>query len=167
MALSQNQITRLETAAAKQEIVELRSLYARATDLLGTGDTSALAEGRAIYHRIFTTDAVIAATGVDTVKGPDAWVEVVVDALADYQDTQHLIGSNLVTIDALPGAGKPGAAHMMSYLQAWHAKANDDLWLFIGTYDDELVHSEAHGWQIAKMTLSQVSGENRKLGTDA
>ncbi len=152
------------TCVAKQQIAELRCQYARATDLIGTTQTEAVAQGRRIYHRIFRPDAVIGATGRDNVTGPDAWVEVVLDALKVYDKTQHLIGTQLVDIESLPGRkGELGKANMSSYLQAWHAKADGELWLFIGSYDDAVVHSPEHGWQIANMMLTQVSGETRQL----
>ncbi|MFK7913379.1 MAG: nuclear transport factor 2 family protein [Pseudomonadales bacterium] len=157
---------RLETAAAKQEIAELRCLYAKATDLIGTGEPAAVAEGRAIYHRIFTPDAVIAASVADSVTGPDAWVDVVLEALEDYRETQHLIGTQLVDIEALPGTANAGSARMQSYLQAWHSKANGHLWLFMGSYDDQVIYSDAHGWQISNMMLNEIVQENRQLGTD-
>ena len=157
----------VDTAAAKQQIAELRCLYARATDLIGTLEPKAVAEGRAIYHQIFRPDAVIGATGRDAVVGPDAWVDVVLDALKIYEKTQHLIGTQLVTIAALPGHDEgPAKAQMSSYLQAWHAKADGELWLFLGTYSDELTHSEPAGWQITRMQLDQVSGETRQLGVE-
>lgn len=149
---------------AKQQIAELRCQYARATDLIGTAQTEAVAEGRRIYHRIFKPDAVIGATGRDNVTGPDAWVEVVLDALKVYEKTQHLIGTQLVDIESLPRRrGELGKANMSSYLQAWHAKADGELWLFIGSYADEVEHSAEHGWQISHMMLKQVSGETRQL----
>lgn len=155
----------VDTAAAKQQIAELRCLYARATDLIGTIEPRNVEEGRRIYHQIFRPDAVIGATGRDSVTGPDAWVDVVIDALKVYEKTQHLIGTQLVTIDALPGHDEgPGKASMSSYLQAWHAKADGELWLFLGTYSDELSYSADKGWQIANMMLNQVSGETRQLG---
>lgn len=166
MPNSNAQTDRLEIVAAKQEIAELRCLYAKATDLIGSGAPDAVAEGRAIYHRIFTPDATIAASMEDSVTGPDAWVDVVLEALEDYQDTQHLIGTQLVDIDSLPGADGTGSGRMQSYLQAWHSKANGQLWLFMGSYDDQVVYSEANGWQIANMMLSEVAQETRQLGTD-
>ena len=168
MSNSITQSDRLETAAAKQEIAELRCLYAKATDLIGTGATAAVAEGRAIYHRIFTPDAVIAASVADSVSGPDAWVDVVVEALEKYEVTQHLIGTQLVDIDQLPSAknANAGSASMQSYLQAWHSKANGHLWLFMGSYNDQLVYSQTHGWQISNMMLNEIAQENRQLGTE-
>jgi hypothetical protein len=150
---------------AKEEIAELRRLYGRATDLIGLDTEASIEEGRKIYHRVFTPDAKIGATGQPGVTGPDAWVKVVNDALRPYQDTQHLMGTQLVEIVRMPdeqGAG--GEATMTSYLQAWHAKADGELWIFIGTYYDKARYTPGTGWQVYDMALDQVSGETRKLG---
>lgn len=160
------ELDRAAIATAKQEIAELRCQYALATDLIGTAQPDAVAKGRAIYHRIFTPTATIGAAGRDDVSGPDAWVAVVLDALKVYEKTQHLIGTQLVDLHNLPSQpGQLGTATMSSYLQAWHAKADGELWLFIGTYADELVYSTDNGWQISRMMLEQVSGETRQLNS--
>ena len=149
---------------AKQAIAELRNLYARATDLVGMVTDESIAEGREIYHRIFTPQAVIGAAGIDPVIGPDAWVDVVAGALKEYVATQHLIGTQLVEVESLPDAeGRGGAASMTSYVQAWHATA-EELWLFIGMYRDSLTFSAESGWQISEMMLEQISSERRPLG---
>ena len=56
----------LAEVIARQEIEYLRRLYARATDLIGTGDEQAKSQGLAIYERIFTPDVTIRTTGNDT-----------------------------------------------------------------------------------------------------
>lgn len=156
---------KVDTWLAKDEIAELRRLYARATDLIGLDTESSVAEGRSIYQRVFTSDAKIGATGQPSVTGPDAWVKIANDALRVYQDTQHLIGTQVVEIVQLPDSeGKGGEAVMTSYLQAWHAKADGELWLFIGTYHDKVRSTPGVGWQIYDMALQQVSGETRRLG---
>jgi hypothetical protein len=149
---------------AKQQIAELRRSYALATDLIGLNTEDSVAQGRAVYRRIFTPDARIGATGQEPTVGPDAWVKVANDALKIYQDTQHLIGTQVVDLTALPDAdGQGGAATMTSYLQAWHAKADGELWLFIGTYYDKLSYTPEAGWQIYDMMLQQVSGDTRQI----
>ena len=70
---------------AIQEIEYLRKSYARATDQIGQNTPASIAEGRATYHRIFTGDVMLRVKGggipaSDTV-GPDAWVDVVIDAV--------------------------------------------------------------------------------------
>ena len=155
----------VEIWVAKEAIAELRRLYARATDLIGLDTEDAIAQGRDIYHRVFTQDARIGASGQPSVTGPDAWVKVANDALREYQDTQHLIGTQLVDVLQMPDAdGRGGEATMTSYLQAWHARPDGELWLFIGTYHDKIRSTPGVGWQIYDMQLEQVSGDRRKLG---
>ncbi len=131
------------------EIETLRRLYAKATDLLGSGNKQKMQEGRAIYHRIYTPDVDVRTAPADgnelTAKGPDAWADVVEDALAQYSATQHLIGTQLVEIDG-------DTARMESYLSAWHARADNSAWIFIGTYVDLLKKTD-DGWRIHDMTL--------------
>ncbi len=161
----------IEATIARQDIEYLRRLYATATDLIGTGKEGAIAEGRAIYHRIFTPDALIRTTsgGEENyrAKGPDEWVDVVADALAKYRATQHLIGTQIVDIVALELDAQSGIvagkATMQSYLQAWHEEA-DSVWLFLGTYTDRVEYIGGTGWQILEMTLDEVAGETRALG---
>ena len=99
--------------------------------------------------------------------GPDAWVETVEGALADYVATQHLIGTQLVTFGSLETDGADvtaGSATMTSYLQAWHEHRDGHVWVFIGTYEDVVVFMPGIGWQISAMTLREVSSERRPLG---
>lgn len=136
------------------DIERLRRLYAKATDLIGTHDEVKVAEGRAIYSRIFTPDAKIRTAPVSgdplVADNPEGWVTVVLDALEQYTGTQHLIGTQLVEVDG-------DKAHMESYLHAWHARADGSAWLFLGTYVDE-VKKTAEGWQIYDMTLVETAG---------
>ena len=157
-------------AVARQEIEYLRRRYAKATDLIGVNTAESIAEGRKIYHEIFTPDAKIQVSGegarpLDAV-GPDAWVEVANSALKDYVATQHLIGTQLVEINELrqnaAGEIASGQASMTSYLQAWHAY-KDEVFVFFGTYVDEVSYTPGVGWQICDMNLVQVSGDLRPL----
>ncbi len=149
---------------AKQEICELQRLYAKATDLLCLNAPDGSDEARQIYHRIFTPDAVIRASGVEPQIGPDAWVELVVSALEEFDVTQHFIGTQLANVSQLPnGSNAAGAGHLMSHLQAWHVRPDGYLWHFIGTYDSQVVHTAGGGWQICDMTLSEVSQDYRRL----
>lgn len=162
----------LHKAAATQEIEYLRRLYAVATDQLGINTEASITEGMATYRRIFTPDVRVRVTGEGTdplnATGPDAWAKIANEALADYAATQHLIGTQLVEIHSIEfdAAGNvvSGDASMSSYLQAWHAGTDDDLWLFIGTYYDKVRYTPGVGWQIYDMELMRVSGENRSLG---
>ena len=156
---------RVAMMVAKQDIEYLRREYARATDLIGTNEADKIEEGRAVYRRIFTPDVTIAASNgpgqqVFRAAGPDAWVDVAADALSVFDATQHLIGTQLVTIESLPDANdEGGAATMMSYLQAWHSDPDRVLDIFIGTYHDKLRYTPGVGWQIYDMYLEKVSGE--------
>ena len=162
----------LHKTAAVQEIEYLRRLYAVATDQLGINTKASIADGMATYRRIFAPDVAVRVTGAGTdplsATGPEAWAKVANEALADYAATQHLIGTQLVEIhdiefDAV-GNIVSGDASMSSYLQAWHAGADDTVWVFIGTYYDKVRYSPGIGWQIYDMELMRVSGENRGLG---
>jgi hypothetical protein len=159
-------------AVARQEIEYLRRWYAKATDLLGVNTAESIAEATKIYHRIFTPDANIRVSGpgsnpLDS-TGPDGWVKVANTALKDYVSTQHLIGTQLVEIRDMrqdaDGQTVSGEASMTSYLQAWHA-GTDQVWVFIGTYVDEVRYTPGIGWQIYDMNLVQVSGDLRPLVT--
>lgn len=155
---------RFATTIAKQEIIELRMQYARATDLIGMTTKLSIEQGRAIYHQIFTPDAQVGADGIDPVIGPDAWVDIVESALGPYQATQHLIGTALVSAIVMPDAnGKGGSAIMSSYLQAWHSTAENSLYMFMGTYHDTCVFSAEHGWQIKTMLLKKLADEIRDV----
>ena len=156
------QTTNTDMMLAKQAIHELKHLYARATDLIGIADDASIAQGRDIYHRIFAPNASIGAAGIDPVTGPDAWVDVVYDALKDYESTQHLIGTQLAEVASLPdAAGNGGSASMLSYVQAWHS-TKDEVWLFMGAYHDKLTYSRDGGWQISEMMLEQMDADRRK-----
>lgn len=155
---------------ARQEIEYLRRLYARATDLIGVATPESIAEGRAIYHQIFTPDAEITVTSDGRVtlrsSGPEEWVDVVIEALGTrFTTTQHLIGTQLVSIESLPSANVPGKASMTSYLQAWHDSA-DAVDTFIGTYHDHVRYTPGLGWQIYRMNLEQVAHEVRQRLVD-
>lgn len=157
----------IAASVARQDIEYLRRMYGHATDLIGKNTPEAVAEGLAVYRRIFTPDARISAHSLGnpplTAEGPEGWAEVVEKALSIYQATQHLIGSQLVTIESLPSAGDAdsGRASMSSHLQAWHHGHDDTLDIFIGIYHDKLRYVPGTGWQIAEMDLVRISGEIR------
>jgi len=149
---------------ATQQIEYLRKQYGLATDLIGSKVLENIEEGRAIYRAIFAPEVKISASNggdgptLDAV-GPDAWVDVVVRALQPFAVTQHLIGTQLVTIDALPDSdGVGGSASMISYVQAWHAAPGKFVDTFIGTYRDKVAFDPHVGWHIIEMRLEKVSG---------
>lgn len=157
---------------AAQEIEYLRRSYARATDRIGENTEEAIADGRIVYHRIFTPDVSLRVSGAqisgDPAIGPDAWVDVVAGALAEFSVTQHLIGTQLVDIEHFEtnasGEIVSGSATMTSYLQAWHARPDNNVWLFLGTYHDKVRFAPDVGWQIYDSVLERVSGEERPMG---
>ncbi|MEM7100908.1 MAG: nuclear transport factor 2 family protein [Pseudomonadota bacterium] len=132
------------------EIENLRRLYAKATDLIALGGHERVEGARAIYHQIFTPDVDIKTSpGPDalTANSPDQWVDVVADALEQYQSTQHMIGSQLVQLNG-------DQAHMESYLSAWHQRGDGSVMVFLGTYVDS-VRKDRSGWQIHAMDLQR------------
>ncbi len=135
--------------ADKHEIEVLQRLYAKATDTIGHATDEKVVEGRAIYHRIYTDDVQIrtANTGADPLvaNGPDAWVDVVYEALKDYTGTQHLIGTQLTEVDGDEG-------QMESYLNAWHKNPDESVYYFLGTYISKVRRTD-DGWKIYDMTL--------------
>ena len=154
---------------AIQQIEYLRREYAKATDLIGIADDASVAAGRAIYRRIFAQDASFEVSGPETsplsADGPDGWVQVVLEALGPMGPTQHLIGTQVVEIDSIAFDEVcdviEGRATMQSYVQAWHDTADEQVWLFIGTYFDQVVFTPGIGWQIKHMELRRVTGEMR------
>jgi len=140
---------RADLVADKHEIETLQRLYAKATDTIGLATAEKVAEGKAIYHRIYTDDAQIrtANTGADPLvaDGPDAWADVVLNALQDYTGTQHLIGTQLTQVSGDEG-------QMESYLNAWHKNPDGSVYYFLGTYISK-VRRVPEGWKIYDMTL--------------
>lgn len=149
-----------------QDIEYLRRAYARATDAIGKDTETDVASGRAIYQRIFTTDAQIGAHGIEGRQtGPDAWVTVVRDALGPMGPTQHFIGTQIVDLERLEldesCAVRSGDASMNSYVQAWHVMEDGKIWLFVGNYADKVAFRPGVGWQIHDMYLERITEEFR------
>jgi hypothetical protein len=160
----------LEKSKAIQDIEYLRKRYAKATDKIGTGVKQSVEEGRRTYQRIFSKDAVIwAGEHISPQIGPEAWVQVVAGALKDIGPTQHLIGTQLVELKRFELDEEcnllRGTATMESYVQAWHERKDDLVWVFIGTYLDEVGFLPGLGWRIEAMQLLQVGGETRFMGS--
>lgn len=159
----------LVEAAAKQDIEYLRRQYAKATDLIGIGTPESEAEGREIYHRIFAADVNFETSGDGEMeiaaRGPEQWVEIVSSYLKPLGPTQHLIGSQLVDLKNIELADDcsitGGTAHMQSYVQAWHDMPDNTIWMFMGTYVDDVVFTPETGWVIQNMNLVQVTDETR------
>jgi len=159
----------LAFAAARMEIEYLRRRYARACDLICQNSAESMTAGTVIFRQIFTPDAEIIVSIDDEIvlrgSGPEEWARIVFEALCNtFEATQHLIGTQLVDILSLPGDDDgSGKAVMSSYLQAWHARANGVLDIFIGTYHDQVQFTKGLGWQISHMRLVRTSGEVREM----
>lgn len=65
-----------------------------------------------------------------------------------FKNTQHLIGSHVVTISG-------NTASAIAHFQAHHTylDANKSSWLLAGTYDYEFVRS-ANGWKVQRMKMT-------------
>jgi SnoaL-like domain len=142
----------------RAEIEALGVCYASATDAISKG---ALEEGRRLYRKCFTSDAVIGASfpGTDPSGppdffsiGPDAWADTVnsVFVNAGYAQTQHMMSNFVINIDG-------DRATMSSYLNATHVlDAFGSIDLANGTYVDEIVRTR-RGWKISRRTLRLIS----------
>ncbi len=152
------------------EIEYLRRLYGKATDLIGISNNKQLRkEGIKIYKKIFNSNATISAGAgkILKAKGPDGWVKVVINALEKYDNTQHLIGTQVVEFSKFNIKNNKlisGEADMTSYLQAWHAWSDNRLRVVIGTYKDNVRFKKGFGWQIHKMHLEHTSTDHRMVG---
>lgn len=156
---------------ARQDIEYLRRLYGVATDALGKVDQDDQQDfGLKTFQRIFSAEAVVRVTGSVTpleATGPEGWAAVVRNALKDYEVTQHLIGTQVVTFKDVTFANDDiaaGQALMTSYLHAWHVWPDRKLRLVMGTYIDRVVFQPGIGWQIVDMTLEHTNAEHRMLG---
>lgn len=173
----------IDEVVAKAQISELRRMYGRATDLLGAGkdhdhfgeDGTLSTEikhyiARNIYRRIFTEDATISASGgALTGVGPDDWADKVAAALGAFSATQHMLGTQLVEITALPDDVRGGGgAIMQSYLNALHEYSpGGNIGIYRGTYFDKVRYTPEVGWQIYDMNLVLTSWETREHGAAA
>ncbi len=158
----------LVEAQAKLEIEYLRRKYARATDLIGEATPASIERGRKIYHEIFTKDAKMdAGPDREPQVGPDAWVDLVLGALGELGPTQHLIGTQVVELIDFEVNDNceviAGTAKMESYVQAWHEQKDERVWVFLGTYFDDIEFVPGKGWQVTNMVLTQVAGETRYM----
>ena len=146
-----------ETSSLQDEaaIRQLTICYALGTDAIGTGEVD---KGKALYKDCFTEDAPIAAffpDGQGTERtGPAAWATFVNEIFRDnaYTATQHLIGTINISIDHTTGT----TASMTSYAHATHLLPNGSINVANGTYEDEVVKTEA-GWRIRKRTLKLIT----------
>ena len=143
------------------ELNKLTVNYAIATDALGSGQPDRIASGRALYRRIFSTDACIEAGDSGQVAGPDAWADFVIDALEPFSTTQHLVGTISIQFATEGNQATGETAKMTTYLHATHEyQPGGDLWIVLGTYEDEAFKTD-QGWRLVSRHLVVTSSEKR------
>ncbi len=149
-------------AEAKLEIQQLTSCYSLGTDAIGIGN---LQEGKNIYPRCFTQDAVITAIFPDgttqTSYGTNAWADYVNSVFRGngYTATQHLMGTINISFEN-------GKVTMSSYLHATHKRSETSIDVANGTYEDEVVNIGGR-WKISKRTLKLIDFLNLTSPTTA
>lgn len=166
--------TDLIKAAARQEIEYLQRGYAKATDLLGITDGDSFDKGRDLYRKIFTADANFSVSGEGAPEmnavGPDAWADIVAQTLGPMGPTQHLTGTQRVSDLDLQISSDckvtGGTAGLETYVQAWHDMPNGQIWMFMGTYVDDVIYLPGTGWRISKMDLVRTTTETRNKLSD-
>jgi uncharacterized protein (TIGR02246 family) len=121
--------------------------------------TSCDARDMAAYGSCFTEDAVISGFGGGgPIRGRQAWVDFVTNALKRFSATQHLLGNQVVEVDG-------DEATLQTSVQASHFlvdKPGAVMTLF-ATYFDKLVRKDGH-WQIYDHRLQPIG--TQVLGGD-
>jgi len=141
-----DQQSRLDDRSA---ITEQMFRYARATDWLDTAD----------HRDVFAADCVFASPHSGDMSGPDAIVEWMDRALAQFEATQHLIGNISITFTG------PATANAVSYVRAWHRYRDHDrpdmvLW---GEYHDRWTLIDGV-WRIVERRVLEAGTEPRRDG---
>ena len=89
--------------------------------------------------------------------GPDAWANSVTTSNGSFSATQHLLGTQIVTLESRT------TAKMQSYLHALLEVAPGGTVVVVtGTYFDRVRLTEGVGWQIYDMNLVIISIEQRQ-----
>ncbi len=101
---------------------------------------------RDAYRECFTADVEVVGFSGGSMRGREAWVDYVWDALQRYSTTQHLLGQQLASVDG-------DRASARTEVQALHVLADGDakftLW---ATYLSEMTRTD-EGWKIARHEL--------------
>lgn len=99
------------------------------------------------YRRCFADDVKIVGFGGDEVVGADLWVAEVVEKLAAFGQTQHMLGPQLVQIDG-------DVASVRTDVQALHYLIDDPETTFTlwATYLTTM-RREDNAWKIARHEL--------------
>ncbi|MFM7066214.1 MAG: nuclear transport factor 2 family protein [Gammaproteobacteria bacterium] len=147
---------------ARLSIEGLRRRYARAVDAMGCNADSTKSGARNELRSIFAPDAairfLIGGVVVLHADGPEAWADIVGNAVGKYHGTQHLIGTQMVRFDVVElsadGRIMTGEAAMVSHVQASHWTA-ERLRVVLGDYHDTVRFDPNAGWRIHAMDLVQ------------
>lgn len=96
----------------------------------------------AAYRACFTDDIELEGFAREPVKGAEAWMAFVVDALSPWRATQHMLGVPKIEIEG-------DTASMRTDVQACHFPKDAEAKAFIlwATYESKLVRTES-GWRI-------------------
>lgn len=100
-----------------------------------------------MYRSCFADDVEVVGFGEATVNGGDAWRDYVLNALAAFGATQHMLGPQLATIDG-------DTAHCRTDVQALHYMKdapNTTLTLW-ATYKTDMRRSDGE-WKISRHEL--------------
>jgi hypothetical protein len=97
-----------------------------------------------LYQTCFTEDVEVCGIGKETITGRDAWMAYVLKAMSGFNETQHLWGSVLATIDG-------DKASTRTDLQALHNLKDQPGKMFIlwGTYKSNLIRIDGE-WKIER-----------------
>ena len=100
------------------------------------------------YRSCFTDDVTVVGYGAEPMRGADAYLAYVTEALENFSGTQHLMGNQVVVLDG-------DRAHTRTEVQATHFMKDDPdaimtLW---ATYVDDMVRGGDGEWRIRRHEL--------------
>lgn len=99
------------------------------------------------YRNCFAEDVEVLDFGSETIRGVDAWVSYVRDALESYGATQHMLGPQFATIDG-------DVAQTRSDVQALHYMSDkpDTTLTLWATYETQMTRINGE-WKISRHRL--------------
>ena len=99
------------------------------------------------FRALFDPGVEVVGFAADTLVGPDPWLEVVETTLANFGETQHMLGPPLAEMDG-------DRAKVRTPLQAIHVHLppREGLFTLWGTYRTEMAKGEG-GWRIVRHQL--------------
>ncbi|MFK7914294.1 MAG: nuclear transport factor 2 family protein [Pseudomonadales bacterium] len=100
------------------------------------------------YRNCFADDVEVLDFGSETIRGVDAWVAYVREALEAYGPTQHMLGPQFATIDG-------DVAQTRSDVQALHYMSDkpDTTLTLWATYETEMTRINGE-WKISRHRLT-------------